>query len=87
MWEYDDVYWAIVTFINQELHDTDLVLNFGVVALSTYSNQALLKFKLLNLQTCKSSHWISDLMGKTIEELSGEVKVLVQLKKVELENS
>ena len=56
MWEYDDVYLAIVTFINQELCDTDLTLNFGVIALSTHSNQALVKFKLLNLQTNKSSH-------------------------------
>ena len=56
MWEYDDVYRAIVTFNNQELRETDLTLNFGVIALSTHSNQALVKFKLLNLQTNKSSH-------------------------------
>ena len=57
MWEYDDVYWAIVTFINQELCDMDLTINFGIIALSTHSNQALVKFKLLNLQTNKSSCW------------------------------
>ena len=87
MWEYDDVYQAIVTFINQELCDTNLTLNFGVIALSTHSNQALVKFKLLNLQTNKSSHWISVLTGETIEELSEEVKILVQLKRAELNNN
>ena len=87
MWEYDDVYQAIVTFISQELHDTDLTLNFGVIALATHSSQALVKFKLLNLQTNKSSHWISVLTGETIEELSEEVKVLVQLKRAELNNN
>ena len=87
MWEYDDVYWAIVTFISQELCDTDLTLNFGIIALSTHSNQALVKFKLLNLQTNKSSHWISVLTGETIEKLSEEVKVLVQLRRAELNNN
>ena len=87
MWEYDDVYQAIVTFINQELCNTDLALNFGIIALSTHSNQALVKFKLLNLQTNKSSHWISVLTGDTIEELSEEVGVLVQLKRAELNNN
>ena len=76
-----------MTFISQELCDTDLTLNFGVIALSTHSNQTLVKFKLLNLQTNKSSHWISVLTGETIEELSEEVKVLVQLKRAELNNN
>ena len=75
-----------MTFINQELCDTNLTLNFGVITLSTHSNQALVKFKLLNLQTNKSSHWISVLTGETIEELSEEVKVLVQLIRAELSN-
>ena len=87
MWEYDDVYRAIVTFNNQELRETDLTLNFGVIALSTHSNQALVKFKLLNLQTNKSSCWISVLTGETIEELSEEIKVLVHLKRAELDNN
>ena len=87
MWEYDDVYWAIVTFINQELCNTDLTLNFGVIALLAHSNQVLVKFKLLNLQTNKSSRWISVLTGNTIEELSEEVKIVVQLKRVELESN
>ena len=76
-----------MTFINQELHDTDLTLNFGIIALSTHPNQALVKFKLLNLQTNKSSCWISVLTGETIEELSEEVRVLVHLKWAELSNS
>ena len=84
MWEYD-IYWAVITFINQELQDTNFMLNFGVVTLSTHSNQALLKFKLLNLQTSRSTHWISMIMGETLEELTEEVKVLVQLKKAGLE--
>ena len=87
MWECDDVYQAIVTFINQELHDTDLTLNFGVIALLAHSNQVLVKFKLLNLQTNKSSRWISVLTWSTIEELSEEVKRVVQLKRVELESN
>ena len=69
MWEYDDIYWAVATFINQELWDTDFVLNFGVVALSTHSNQALLKFKLLNFQTSRSTCWISVKTRETLEEL------------------
>ena len=76
-----------MTFINQELCDTNLTLNFGVIALSIHSNQALVKFKLLNLQTNKSSCWISVLTGETIKELSEEVKVLVQLKRAELSNN
>ena len=76
-----------MTFICQELCDTDLTLNFGIIALSTHSNQALVKFKVLNLQTNKSSHWISVLTGETIEELSEEVKILVQLKRAELNNN
>ena len=87
MWEYDDVYHAILTFISQELHHTNLTLNFGIITLSTHSNQALVKFKLLNLQTNKSSHWISVLIGYTIEELGEEVRVLVQLKRAELNNN
>ena len=87
MWKYDDVYQAIVTFINQELHDTELTLNFGVITLSTHSNQVLVKLKLLNLQTNKSACWVSVLTGDTIEELSEEVKILVQLKRVELNNN
>ena len=62
MWKYNDVYHVIVTFMNQELCDTDLTLNFSIIVLSTHSNQALVKFKLLNLQTNKSSCWISVLM-------------------------
>ena len=65
----------------------ELTLNFGMIALSTHSNQALVKFKLLNLQTNRSSQWISVLTGETIEELSEEVKVLVQLKRSELSNN
>ena len=87
MWEFNDVYQAIVTFINQELHNTDLTLNFSVIALSTHSNQVLVKLNLLNLQTNKSSWWISVFTGNTIEELSEEVKVVVQLKRAELENN
>ena len=82
MWEYNDVYRAIVTFIIQELHNTDLTLNFGIIALFTHSKQALVKFKLLNIQTNKISHWILVLTGETIKELSREVKLLVQPKRL-----
>ena len=84
MWTYDDIYKALITFINQDLTDTDYTLNFGMITLSTHSNQALLKFKLLNVQISHSTRQICVIMGDTIEELTEEVQVFVHLKKGEL---
>ena len=81
MWEYNDIYRAVVTFISQDLRDMDFTLNFGVIALSNHSN---LNFKLINLQTGRSMHWISVITGETIEELIEDVKVVVPLKKTDL---
>ena len=85
MWNYDDIYWGIIAFITRDLRDTDFTLNFGDVALSTHSNQALVKSILLNIHTNHSTRWTSVFMGKTIEELTKEVKVLVNLKKAGLD--
>ena len=35
MWLYNDIYRAIVFYINQDLRDTDYTLNFEVVGIST----------------------------------------------------
>ena len=35
MWTYNDIYQAIVFYINQDLRNTDYTLNFGVVGITT----------------------------------------------------
>ena len=59
--------------------------NFGVVALSTHSDQTLVKFELLNIHTNCSTRWISVITGDMIEELTEQAKVLVNLKKARLD--
>ena len=59
MWTYDDMFWAIVAFITRDLRDTDFTLNF--------SDQALVKFKLLNIHTNCSTRWISVIIGEMIK--------------------
>lgn len=73
MWTYDGIYQAIIAFITRDLRDTDFTLNFGVVALSTHSDQALVKFKLLNLHVSCNTRWISVITGGMIKELTEEV--------------
>ena len=46
MWTYNDIYRAIVFYINQDLRDTDYTLNFGVVGIATQSPRAIVKFCL-----------------------------------------
>ena len=43
MWTYNNIYPAIVFFINQDFRDTDYTLNFGVVGIATQSLRAIVK--------------------------------------------
>ena len=53
MWTYTDIYKAIIKYTDTDLHNTNYVLNFGVVAIATQSPQASIKFCLKNIQTNK----------------------------------
>ena len=35
MWTYTDIYKAIIKYIDNDLRNTDYILNFGVVAIGT----------------------------------------------------
>ena len=48
MWTYTDIY-----KVDTDLPNTDYVLNFGVVAITTQSPRASVKFCLKNVQTNK----------------------------------
>ena len=47
----NDIYWAIVFYISQDLRDTDYTLNFGVVGIATQSPRVIVKVCLQNVQT------------------------------------
>ena len=66
MWTYTDIYKAIIKYIDTDLHNTDYVLNFGVVAIATQSPRASVRFCLKNIQTNKQKRWTLTLTGDTI---------------------
>ena len=57
MWMYTDIYKSIVRFIDSDLRNTDYVLNFGVVAITTQSPRVSVKFCLRNIQTNKEKRF------------------------------
>ena len=57
MWTCTDIYKSIVRFIDADLRNTDYVLNFRIVAITTQSPRALVKFCLRNIQTNKQKRW------------------------------
>ena len=77
MWTYTDIYKAIVKYIDSDLHNTDCVLNFGIVAIATQSPRASTKFCLKNIQTNKQKRWTLLLTGQTILELEANVRTSV----------
>ena len=74
MWTYTDIYKAIIKYIDTDLHNTDYVLNFGVVAIATQSPRASIKFCLKNIQTNKQKHWTLILTGETILALEANLR-------------
>ena len=74
MWTYTDIYKAIIKYIDIDLHNTDYVLNFGVVAIATQSPRASIKFCLKNIQTNKQKRWTLILTGETILALESNLR-------------
>ena len=74
MWTYTDIYKAIIKYIDTGLHNTDYVLNFGVVAIATQSPRASVKFCLKNIQTNKQKCWTLILMRETILALEANLR-------------
>ena len=73
MWTYTDIYKAIIKYIDTDLHNTDYVLNFGIVAIATQSPRASVKFYLKNIQTNKQKCWPLILTGETILALEANL--------------
>ena len=73
MWSYNDIYRAIVFYINQDLRGTDYTLNFGVVGISTQTPQAIVKLCLRNMQTNRQRWWKAIIVGETLRELQNSV--------------
>ena len=69
MWTYNDIYRAIINYINRELRNSDYTLNFGVVCISNQKPHAIVKFCLRNVQTNKQSRWKTIVEGETSREL------------------
>ena len=74
MWTYTDIYKAIIKYIDTDLHNTDYVLNCGLVAIATQSPQASVKFCLKNIQTNKQKCWTLILTGETILALEANLQ-------------
>ena len=74
MWTYTDIYKAIIKYIDTDLRNTDYVLNFGVIAITTQSPQASIKFCLKNIQTNKQKHWTLILTRETILALEANLR-------------
>ena len=74
MWTYTDIYKAIIKYIDTDLHNTDYVLNFGVVPIATQSPRASMKFCLKNIQTNKQKHWTLILTGETFLALEANLQ-------------
>ena len=77
MWTYTDIYKAIIKYIDNDLLNTDYILNFGVVVIATQTPQASVKFCLKNIQTNKQKWWTLLLMGETILALEANVRVSI----------
>ena len=83
MWNYTDIYKAIIKYIDTDLRNTDYILNFGVVAIATQSPRASVKFCLKNIWTNKQKRWTLLLTGETILAWEANVRasVAVHLRK------
>ena len=77
MWTYTDIYKAIVKYIDNDLQNTDYILNFGVVVIATQTPQASVKFCLKNVQTNKQKWWALLLTEETILALVANVRASV----------
>ena len=78
MWTYNDIYQAIVFYINQDLRDTDYTLNFGAVGIATLSPRAIVKFCLRNVQTNRQKHWKAIIVGETTRELEASMQISIR---------
>ena len=74
MWTYTDIYKAIIKYIDTHLCNTDYILNFGMVAITTQSPQASVRFCLKNIQTNKQKCWTLILTGDTILALEANLR-------------
>ena len=74
MWTYTDIYKAIIKYIDTDLHNTDYVLNFGIVAIATQSPRASVKFCLKNIQTNKQKCWTLILTREIILPLEANLQ-------------
>ena len=77
MWTYTDIYKAIIKYIDNDLRNTNYILNFGVVVIATQTPRASVKFCLKNVQTNKQRRWTLLLMGETILALEANVRASV----------
>ena len=77
MWTYTNIYKAIIKYIDADLHNTDYILNFGIVAIATQSPRASVKFCLKNIQTNKQKQWTLLLTGETILALEANLRASV----------
>ena len=77
MWTYTDIYKAIIKYIDNDLQNTDYILNFGVVAIATQTPRASVKFCLKNIQTNKQKQWTLLSTGETILALEANVRASV----------
>ena len=74
MWDYDDIHRAVIQYYQRELRQTDLDLNFSVIALSTDTPRALVRFTLYNNNTSQFRQWTTVLAGERIQELKEMLK-------------
>ena len=77
MWTYTDIYKAIIKYIDNDLCNTDYILNFGIVAIATQSPWASVKLCLKNIQTNKQKGWTLLLTGETILAQEANVRASI----------
>ena len=78
MWTYNDIYRAIINYINHKFRNSEYILNFGVICISTQQPTAVVKFCLRNVQSNRQHRWKTVIDRETSQELEASVRQTVQ---------
>ena len=85
MWHYDSIYRAFINYYQQELRNTQFIINISVIAIATQSPRVLVRFTLTNIQNHNFKQWTTVLVGETISSLTQSIKNKVAPFKRQLE--
>ena len=78
------MYGVIICYITDHLDPTNILLNFGIIALNELRPKVIIRFTLKNIRNNLRKSWTQLLEGETLEDLFDCVYGTVEMHKLDV---